>query len=157
MCYATPGFNIKNVFSDIGILIIKVRWSWDRLIFISGIPILVRWYVFILSWGLFHSALWYSVSNEMCASFCCDLYAYGAAYEHYCACDTFLIWAGYVCFVILQSMHCFIAHRNELCLCFHVLSASGRHGRHRGPCRGYLGPCWTTPVTLECTRPAAPC
>ena len=49
--------------------------------------------------------------------------------EHYCACDTFLIWAGYVCFVILQSIHCFIARRNELCLCFHVLSASGRHGR----------------------------
>ena len=51
--------------------------------------------------------------------------------EHYCACDTFLIWAGYVCFVILQYKHCFIAHRNELCLCFHVLSASGRHGRWR--------------------------
>ena len=43
----------------------------------------------------------------------------------------FWFWAGYVCFVILQSMHCCIAHRNELCLCFHVLSASSRHGRWR--------------------------
>ena len=34
--------NIKAVFPDIGIPIIKIRRSWDRLIFIIGIPILVR-------------------------------------------------------------------------------------------------------------------
>ena len=34
--------NIKMVFSGMAIFIIKIRRSWDRLIFIMGIPILVR-------------------------------------------------------------------------------------------------------------------
>ena len=39
--------NIKTVFTGIGISIIKIRWSWDRLIFIMGTPILVRWCLYI--------------------------------------------------------------------------------------------------------------
>ena len=34
--------NIKMVFSGMGIYIIKIRWSWDRLIYIMEISILVR-------------------------------------------------------------------------------------------------------------------
>ena len=37
-------FNIKTVFPGIGIPIIKIRRSWDRLIFIMRIPILVTWH-----------------------------------------------------------------------------------------------------------------
>ena len=37
-----PQLNIKTVFSGMRILIIKIRQSPDRLIFIMGIPILVR-------------------------------------------------------------------------------------------------------------------
>ena len=37
-----PCLNICTVFPAMGISIIKIRRSWDRLIFIMGIPILVR-------------------------------------------------------------------------------------------------------------------
>ena len=42
-----PRLNIKTVFLCIGISMIKIRRSWDRLIFIMGIPILVRWHLYI--------------------------------------------------------------------------------------------------------------
>ena len=38
-------FNIKTVFPRYGIPILKIRRSWDRLIFNIGIPILVRWHL----------------------------------------------------------------------------------------------------------------
>ena len=38
-------FNIKTVFQGMGIFHYKIRRSWDRLIFIMGIPILVRRYL----------------------------------------------------------------------------------------------------------------
>ena len=36
---------LKTVFPGIGIPVIKIRQSWDRLIFIMGIPVLVRRYL----------------------------------------------------------------------------------------------------------------
>ena len=39
--------NIKTVFPGIGIPIIKMRRLWDRLIFKTGIHILVRWHLYI--------------------------------------------------------------------------------------------------------------
>ena len=42
-----PHVNIKMVFPDMGISIIKIRRSWDRLIFIMGIHILVRQHLHI--------------------------------------------------------------------------------------------------------------
>ena len=42
-----PCFNIKMVFQGIGIFILKIRWSWDSLIFIMGIHILLRWHLYI--------------------------------------------------------------------------------------------------------------
>ena len=46
-------FNIKTVFPSIGIPIIKVRWLWDSLVSVVGIPILVRRHVYIemALWG----------------------------------------------------------------------------------------------------------
>ena len=49
--------NIKTVFPGMGVSIINIRRSWDRLIFIMGIPILVRLHLYIetvsrfLDWG----------------------------------------------------------------------------------------------------------
>ena len=40
-------FNIKTVVPDIEIPIIKIRRSWDRLIFIMGIPIHIRQHLYI--------------------------------------------------------------------------------------------------------------
>ena len=40
-------FNMKTVFPVIGIYIINIRRSWDRLIFIMDIPILVKRHVYI--------------------------------------------------------------------------------------------------------------
>ena len=39
-----PGtlFNIKPAFPGMGIPIIKIRWSWDHLIFMMGIPIYIE-------------------------------------------------------------------------------------------------------------------
>ena len=39
-------FNMKTIFPCIGLLIIKIRRSWDHLIFIMGIPILVRQHLY---------------------------------------------------------------------------------------------------------------
>ena len=46
MSHEYPGtyLDIQTVFPGMGISIIKIRWSHDRLIFTMGIPILVRWY-----------------------------------------------------------------------------------------------------------------
>ena len=38
--------NTKNIFLRIWISIIKIRWSWDHLIFIMETPILVKRYVY---------------------------------------------------------------------------------------------------------------
>ena len=37
-CKVSPG---------VGISIIKIRWSWNHLVFVMAIPILVRWYLYI--------------------------------------------------------------------------------------------------------------
>ena len=42
-----PRLNIKTVFPRYGIPILKIRRSWDRLIFNVGIPIMVRRHLFI--------------------------------------------------------------------------------------------------------------
>ena len=41
-----PHFNTKTVFPDVGIPMLKIWRSWDRLIFNMGIPILVRWHFY---------------------------------------------------------------------------------------------------------------
>ena len=42
-----PCLNIKTVFSRYGDSYVKIRWSWDHLIFNMGIPILVRRHLYI--------------------------------------------------------------------------------------------------------------
>ena len=42
-----PRLNIKRVFLGMGIPMLKIRWLWERLIFIMGIPILVRQRLYI--------------------------------------------------------------------------------------------------------------
>ena len=42
-----PRLNIKTVFPRYGILMLVIRRSWYRLIFNTGIPILVRWHLYI--------------------------------------------------------------------------------------------------------------
>ena len=42
-----PRLNIKTDFPDMGILMLKIRRSWDRIIFNMGIPILVRQHLYI--------------------------------------------------------------------------------------------------------------
>ena len=49
-----PRLNIKTVFPDMVIPIIKIRQSWDNLIFIMSIPMLERWHLYI------ETALWYA-------------------------------------------------------------------------------------------------
>ena len=44
LSYLGPCFSIQTMFPGMGISIIKMRWSHDHLIFIMGIPILVRWH-----------------------------------------------------------------------------------------------------------------
>ena len=39
-------FNIKAVFPGVGIPMVKMRQSWDCLIFIMGMPVLVRWQLY---------------------------------------------------------------------------------------------------------------
>ena len=39
--------NIKTVPPGVGISIIKIRWSWDHLLFITGIHILLRQHLYI--------------------------------------------------------------------------------------------------------------
>ena len=43
----SPRFNIKSVFPGMGISIINIRRSWDCLIYIMGIPLLARRYLYI--------------------------------------------------------------------------------------------------------------
>ena len=38
---------LRQSFSGMGIPMLKIRWSWDRLIFNIGIPILVRRYLYV--------------------------------------------------------------------------------------------------------------
>ena len=40
-----PHFTIKTVFPAMDISVLKIRWSRDCLIFIMGIPTLVRWFI----------------------------------------------------------------------------------------------------------------
>ena len=59
--------NVKSAFSGIGISIIKIWWSLDRLIFIMGIHILVtlRLYIVTRPWLLAlpgHQQLWHNQS-----------------------------------------------------------------------------------------------
>ena len=42
-----PCLNVKTIFPGMGIPMLKIRWLWDHLIFNMGIPILVRWHLFI--------------------------------------------------------------------------------------------------------------
>ena len=42
-----PRLNIKTIFPGMGILVLKIRRSWDPLIFNMGIPIMVRQYLYI--------------------------------------------------------------------------------------------------------------
>ena len=42
-----PCFNIKIIWAGIGIHIIKIKWSWDCLIFIMEIPTLTKWHLYI--------------------------------------------------------------------------------------------------------------
>ena len=42
-----PRCNIKTVFTGFGISIIKIKESWDRLILIMGIAMLIRWHLYI--------------------------------------------------------------------------------------------------------------
>ena len=42
-----PCFNLKLIFHAVGILIIKIRQSHDCLIFITGIPVVVRCHIYI--------------------------------------------------------------------------------------------------------------
>ena len=42
-----PRFNIKTIFPDVVIPMLKIRRSPDRLIFNMGIPILIRWHIYI--------------------------------------------------------------------------------------------------------------
>ena len=44
--------NIKKVFPGMGISIIKIRWSWNHLILIMGIPALVRHDLYIEMWAI---------------------------------------------------------------------------------------------------------
>ena len=49
----------KNGLSRYGISIIMIRWSWESLIFIMGVPILVRWHLYIVmaSWAFSNCSL----------------------------------------------------------------------------------------------------
>ena len=42
-----PRLNKKTVFPGIGIPMLKIRRSWDCLIFNMGIPILISWYLYV--------------------------------------------------------------------------------------------------------------
>ena len=44
-----PGlcFSMKTVFPSIGICIMKIKQMWDHLVFIMGIPTLVRWHFYL--------------------------------------------------------------------------------------------------------------
>ena len=42
-----PCFNIKDIFPGVGIPIMKIRQSYDSIIFIMGIPILVRLHLYL--------------------------------------------------------------------------------------------------------------
>ena len=48
ICFSRPQWvNMKTVFPGMGIAMLKIRRSWDRLIFNMGIPILVRQHLYI--------------------------------------------------------------------------------------------------------------
>ena len=60
-----PRLNIKAVFPDIGIPIIKIRWSSDRLILIMGITFLVRQHLCIETtpWSRFYIHHCWAIGN----------------------------------------------------------------------------------------------
>ena len=46
-CHAiTDHFNMKPIFPNIGIPIVKISWSFDHFILVIGIPFTVRWHLF---------------------------------------------------------------------------------------------------------------
>ena len=49
-----PHFNIKTIFLDMVISMLKIRRSLDRLIFNTGIPILERWHLYIVTAPCWH-------------------------------------------------------------------------------------------------------
>ena len=64
-----PRLNIKTVFPGMGIPMLKIRWSWDHLIFNMGIPILARWHLYIETapWSLIHvMMLSYQYNQSLC-------------------------------------------------------------------------------------------
>ena len=68
-----PRLNIKMVFPGMGMSMIKIRQSWDSLIFVMGIPILVRTHLYIetapriiLQWNFIlnkNTNAWKNISN----------------------------------------------------------------------------------------------
>ena len=55
-----PCFDTKTVFPIMKIPMIKIRWLWYHLFYMMGIPILVRWYLYI------EIALWvFDVENGL--------------------------------------------------------------------------------------------
>ena len=54
-----PRSNTKTIFTDRKILNIRIRPSWDHLIIIMGIPILVRWHTCnaTVTWALIRNVL----------------------------------------------------------------------------------------------------
>ena len=61
-----PRFDLQTLFPGIGIPIIKIRRSWDRLIYMVGIPILIRYlYIETVSRAIKHDLDQY---DRMCAS-----------------------------------------------------------------------------------------
>ena len=65
-------FNTKTVFSGYGIPMLKIRRSWDRLIFNMGIPILVRRHLYIetVPWSLQLVWFWIGYTQMWSASAC---------------------------------------------------------------------------------------
>ena len=59
-----PRFNIATIFPGVWIPVIKIRWSWDCLIFMIGTPTLVRRHVYI------ETAPWFQIQTT--AGFICN-------------------------------------------------------------------------------------
>ena len=57
--YPGPPLNIKTIFPGLGIPMLKIRRSWDHLIFNMGIPILVRRHLYI------ETAPWFGLASNL--------------------------------------------------------------------------------------------
>ena len=60
-----PCLNIKTIFPGMGIPMLKIRQSWDRLIFNMGIPILVRWHLYLTRPPDLHNGISYLDSEAL--------------------------------------------------------------------------------------------